>query len=138
MDIRSVTPAFAVAPQFALHEVAAVAEAGFKTVIVNRPDHEAPGQPTMAAMRAAVEAAGMAFVEIPIASGQFSPDALIATQDALAAQPGPHLAYCRSGTRSVTLWALAQAPRDGADAVITAAARAGYDLAPLRPYLERA
>lgn len=138
MDIRSVTPDFAVAPQIPIQDAAAIAAAGFKTVIVNRPDGEDPGQPDMAAMREAVEAAGMAFVMIPIASGRFTPDAVAETQNALARHDGPTLAYCRSGTRSVTLWALAEAPRLGADAVIAAAGGAGYDLSPLRPYLERA
>lgn len=137
MDIRKVADDFAVAPQIPLDAVGAIAEAGFKTVIVNRPDGEDPGQPDMAAMRAAVEAAGMTFVAIPITSGQFTPEAIVETQDALAASDGPTLAYCRSGTRSVTLWALAQAPSTGAEAVIAAAGGAGYDLSPLRPYLER-
>ena len=137
MPLRPLTPNFAVAPQIALDETAAIAAAGYKAVVVNRPDHEDPGQPTMAEMRAAVEAAGMAFVEIPISSGQFTPDAVDATRAAIDAHDGPILAYCRSGTRSATLWALAEAPRKGADAVIAAAAEGGYDLSPLRAHLAR-
>ncbi|MEM6491518.1 MAG: TIGR01244 family sulfur transferase [Pseudomonadota bacterium] len=136
MPLRPVTPDFAVAPQIAVDEIPAIAAAGYKTVIVNRPDGEDPGQPTMDEMRAAAEAAGMTFVEIPVVSGRFTPDAVDATRSAIETAGGPVFAYCRSGTRSVTLWALAEASTRGADAVIAAAADAGYDLSPLRPHLQ--
>ena len=47
---------------------------------------------------------------------------------ALADRPGPVLAYCRSGTRSATLWALSQSGKRSAEEILGMAADAGYDL----------
>ena len=128
-DFRRVTASFSVAPQILEADIPAAAAAGFTTIIVNRPDREDPGQMPMAAAQAAAEAADMAFIAIPI-SGAPSREAVAATAAAIAAATGPILAYCRSGTRSVTLWALATAQAGNIPtAEILAAARgAGYDL----------
>ncbi len=131
-DIRRVTPEFSVAPQLAPQELEAAAAQGFKLVINNRPDGEAPDQPTAAVMEAAAKAAGLAYVHIPV-SGMARPDQIEAMQAAIGQADGPVLAYCRSGTRSITTWALGQAasgarPRTE---IVELAREAGYDLSPL-------
>jgi uncharacterized protein (TIGR01244 family) len=131
-DIRRVTSEFSVAPQLALEDLETAAAQGFKLVINNRPDGEAPGQPTAAAMEAAARAAGLGYVHIPV-SGMARPDQVEAMQAALAEAGGPVLAYCRSGTRSITTWALGQAA-SGARApseIVELGYEAGYDLSPL-------
>jgi sulfide:quinone oxidoreductase len=126
-----VTADFAVAPQIAVSDVQAAAVAGFRRIINNRPDYEQPGQPTDAALAEAAAAAGLAWRFAPIVAPTI--DAVDAMAAALA-EPGPMLAFCRSGTRSITLWALAQAKRKAmtADDILTAARGAGYDLGHLR------
>jgi uncharacterized protein (TIGR01244 family) len=116
-------------------DIAALAAAGIRLVVNNRPDGEEPGQPTSAAIEAAARAAGLDYRHIPIAGG-FPPERVEAMAHAL--EQGPVLAFCRSGTRSTWLWALARSSR-GADprALIRRAAEAGYDLSPLLPYLSR-
>lgn len=128
-DIRPVTPAFAVAPHLAAEDMKAAAAAGYTTIIANRPDGEAPDLPTLAEARTAAEAAGLAFVAIPFAGGPTMP-LVQQTMDALADAAGPVLAYCRSGTRSITVWALAQAAAGKAspDEIVAHAVQAGYDL----------
>jgi uncharacterized protein (TIGR01244 family) len=137
LDIRSVTPAFAVAPQIAAEDFAAVAAAGYRIIVNNRPDGEAPDQLPSAAARQAAEAAGLAYVHIPVAGGPRR-DQVEETANVLAAAEGPVFAYCRSGTRSITLWALAQAAAKAAPpaTLIATAAEAGYDLSAMRPALE--
>ena len=127
-----------VAGQIAPEEVGPLAEAGLKLIVNNRPDGEEPGQPPSAAIEAAAEAAGVAYAHIPIAAG-FSEDKVEALRDLLADAPGQVLLFCRSGTRSACLWALARA-RDGVDAdeIVGRAARAGYDVRPLLPWLKPA
>ena len=128
-DFRRVTDSFSVAPQISEADIPLAAAAGFTTVIVNRPDREDPGQMPMAATQAAAETAGMAFIAIPV-SGPPSREAVAATAAAIAAATGPILAYCRTGARSVTLWALATAQvgsMSTAD-ILGAAQGAGYDL----------
>ena len=126
-----VTADFAVAPQIAAADVQEAAAAGFRRIMNNRPDHEQAGQPTDAALAEVAAAAGLAWRAAPIVAPT------MAAVDAMAGaleEPGPMLAFCRSGTRSITLWALAQAKRKAMapDDILTAARGAGYDLGHLR------
>jgi len=128
-DIRSVTPDFAVAPQISVQDLAHLAEAGFKRVICNRPDAEVPPGLSSATMATAAKAAGVDYVHIPIV-GMPSLSQIEATFAAVQGAGGPVLAYCRSGTRSITAWALGQAQHGAAapDELIALGRDAGYDL----------
>ena len=121
-----------VAGQIGPADMAGIEAAGVTLIVNNRPDHEEPGQPTTQEIRAAAEAAGLDYRDIPVAGG-ISDTQIEAMAQALDAAQGKLLAFCRSGTRSTFLWSLARASR-GADAeqLITQAAAAGYDLAPIR------
>lgn len=134
-NVISVARDFSVAPQITAEDFAAAAARGVRTVINNRPDGEAPDQLSDAQARAAAEAAGLVYRSIPVTM-PIPLTAVAAFAAALKETPGPHLAYCRSGTRSITLWAMAQA-KGGADPVelIRTAAAAGYDLSPMRAVL---
>ena len=128
-DIRKVTEDFAVAPQISPEDMALAARQGFVLVINNRPDGEAPDQPSSAQMEAAAKAAGLAYVHIPVRGGP-TPDQVEAVAEAVADARGPVLAFCRSGTRSIITWSLGQAasgarPRDD---LVRLGADAGYDL----------
>ncbi|HAU22541.1 MAG TPA: TIGR01244 family phosphatase, partial [Erythrobacter sp.] len=103
----------------------------------NRPDGEAPDESQGPEIEAAAKAAGLDYLAIPISHTGFSEPQVAAMQDALDAAEGGVLAYCRSGTRSTLLWALAQA-RAGADpeSIAEAAHNAGYDTSPVRPAMD--
>lgn len=131
MDIRPVSDAFAVAPQPQTDELAALAADGFVAVICNRPDAEEPGQPSLDAMRAAAQDAGLAFHHIPVAGGLFPPAAVAAFAAVRRGTAGKVLAYCRTGTRSITLDALANIAGLSAEDRIARAKAAGYDLSAL-------
>jgi uncharacterized protein (TIGR01244 family) len=130
-QFRKVTDTFEVSPQITPDEARQAAAAGVKLIINNRPDGEAPDQPTNAEVEAAARAAGVDYVYIPFA-GRPTPEQAKAQAAAVAGAKGPVLAFCRSGTRSITAWALGEAAagRDRAELVRLAAA-AGYDLAPV-------
>ncbi len=135
--LRPLDPTIAVAPQITPDDVPAIAAAGFVAIVNNRPDGEEAGQPDGDAIRAAAEAAGLAYTAIPITQAGFSRPQVDAMAAALCGAGGPVLAYCRSGTRSCNLWALARAAQgDDADAVTAKAAQAGYDIRGLRPALD--
>jgi uncharacterized protein (TIGR01244 family) len=135
--IRTVNESISVAPQIAVGDVADIAAAGFKTIVNNRPDDEEPGQPSGAEIQAAAEAAGLAYVAIPVTHAGFSHPQLDAMTEALVAAKGPVLAYCRSGTRSCNLWALAAAKAGRNPNLLAAQAEdAGYDLSNIRPMLD--
>jgi uncharacterized protein (TIGR01244 family) len=136
MDIRQITDTYAVSPQIDPADVAAIRAAGYVTVIDNRPDAEIAPHRHAAAMRAAVEAAGMTFIDNPLSPGGLT-EAIIARQgEAIAGSIGPVLAYCASGNRSSILWALSQAGTIPVDELIGLPARFGYQLGGLRPLLE--
>jgi uncharacterized protein (TIGR01244 family) len=129
------TESVAVAGEIAPADIAIAAAQGFTTIVNNRPDGEDYGQPTCADMRAAAVAAGVSYTAIPVGHG-FTREQVTEMAAVLTAATGPVLAFCRSGTRSSNLWALAEASRGGdADAIIAAAASGGYDVAGLRPTL---
>ena len=135
MKFASVSDTFAVSLQLEPSDIRGLADAGFSTVICNRPDGEELSQPTVASMREAAEAAGLAFHHIPVSGGEFPPVAIKAFAKVREEADGKVLAYCRTGTRSITLDALANVEDETADDRIKRAERAGYDLSGLRDRL---
>jgi len=137
MDPRCITPRYFVSPQIATEDLTAIAQAGFKAVICNRPDGEVPPSHQAEAIRAAAEAAGLRFESLPLTHQTMTPDN-VAKQRALAEVcEGPVLAYCASGTRCSVVWALGQASDLSADDILSKTAAAGYVLDGLRPTLEQ-
>jgi len=124
-----------VAGQITAADIPQAAAQGITTIINNRPDGEEPSQPSAAELAAAAEAAGLSYHHIPVAGG-FSEPQVESMAKALEEAEGRTLAFCRSGTRSTFLWALAR-KRGGADGqeLIACAAEAGYDLRPIAEHL---
>lgn len=137
-DFRKLSGRVSVAPQIGPEDFRRAAEAGFRLVINNRPENEAPDQLAGEEARTLAEQAGLAYVHVPVRMQTLSMDDVEAMARALDSADGPALAYCASGTRSTIVWALAEA-KGGADAdgLIAAAREAGYDLEPYRATLER-
>lgn len=132
MDIRSLTPTYAVSPQIELTDLAAVKAAGFTTVIDNRPDAEIPAHLHTAHMQAAAEALGLTFVVNPVISGGLTTANIAAQSEAVAASSGPVFAYCASGNRCSVVWALMNAGKMDTEVLIQTPARFGYNLEHLR------
>jgi uncharacterized protein (TIGR01244 family) len=137
MQIRRIDDRISVSPQITADDVATLKAQGFTTIVNNRPDGEEAGQPGGDAIAEAAAAAGLAYHAIPITHAGFSHPQLDAMAGVLAEADGPILAYCRSGTRSCNLWALASAKggRDSAE-LVAAGQAAGYDLSGIRPTLD--
>jgi uncharacterized protein (TIGR01244 family) len=134
---RKLTENVFVCPQLALEDVAAAAASGIAVIVNNRPDGEDPDAPQGADIAAAAAAAGLNYVAIPISHAGFSEPQVDAMIAALEQAEGPILAYCRSGTRSTFLWALAAAKQgEDPDAIARAALQAGYDISPIRGMLD--
>lgn len=136
MDIRAITPDYAVSPQIEPTDLPAIKAAGYVTVIDNRPDGEIPPHLQTDAMRAAAEALGLVFVANPVIGGMLTMDNVAQQGAAIAASRGPVLAYCASGNRSSIVWALSQAGKRPVDELIALPARFGYQLEHLRPQIE--
>jgi uncharacterized protein (TIGR01244 family) len=135
-EFRQIAPDFWVAPQLGPEDFAAAKAMGIRTVINNRPEAE-PGAMASAEAEAAARAAGLDYAFLPVISGGLRFEDVEAFGETLAANAGPFLAFCRTGTRSTHLWALDAAKRLPPDEIVAAAAQGGYDLAALRPVLAR-
>lgn len=135
MDIRALTPAYAVSPQIDPSDLPAIKAAGFDTVIDNRPDGEIPPDLHTPVMQAAAEALGLTFVVNPIIGGALTEGNVTTQKAAITAAKGPVLAYCASGNRSSVVWALAHQGQLPADDLIGIPAKFGYNLEHLRARL---
>jgi uncharacterized protein (TIGR01244 family) len=136
-DFRQLSETVSASPQIAPADVTEAARLGFAMIVNNRPDGEAADQVEGAEIAQACQAAGLAYRAIPITHAGFSEAQVIQMRQALDGAGGPVLAYCRSGTRSTLLWALAEAQAGhNPEEIASAAARAGYDVASVRTILD--
>jgi uncharacterized protein (TIGR01244 family) len=138
VELKRINERVSVSGQISVDDIAHIKAAGFTTIINNRPDGEAEEQPTDAEMRAAAQDAGLAYFFIPMGREGVSEEMVENTWTALEGSEGPVLCFCRTGTRSTTLWALSQAGNMPAADIISAAANAGYDMSHLAGHLDQA
>ncbi|WP_127144530.1 bifunctional protein tyrosine phosphatase family protein/NAD(P)/FAD-dependent oxidoreductase [Pelagibacterium montanilacus] len=128
MEIKKLSETLSVGPQLPLSEVGAIAEAGFKSIMVNRPDGEGDDQPAFADMAEAANQHGLKAIHVPVAPGKIGDADVEAFARAMEDLPKPVFGFCRTGTRTTTLWALSQAGSSDVPSILGAAKSAGYDL----------
>jgi uncharacterized protein (TIGR01244 family) len=137
LELKRINEHVSVSPQISPDDVAAIKAAGFVAIVNNRPDGESPDQPPSAVIEKAAHAAGLAYHYIPLGREGVTPEMVEETKSVLEGSAGPVFCYCRSGTRSTTLWALSQAGKQPATEIISAAANAGYDMSHLAGHLSQ-
>ncbi len=135
MDVRKLTDDVFVAPQIEVSDVPGLAARGFRTIICNRPDGEAPEQPRFSEIEKAAAAHGVTILYQPV-SGSISDADVLAFREAINGLPKPLLAYCRSGTRCTSLWSLSEAGQRSVQDIIGRTQAAGYDMSGLLHRLE--
>lgn len=134
--MKPITDLFYVSEQISPNDVPALLEAGVTHLICNRPDHEAEGQPLSQEIQAVAEQHGLTYVFLPIVPGQFTEDAVTAFKQSLPHQ-GKTLAFCRTGTRSLSLWVLANPEQKSKADLLKLSDAAGYNMAALIDRLEQ-
>ncbi len=137
MEIRPITPRYAVSPQITVEDVPAIAEAGFVKVICNRPNAEVPANMQSDAIGEAVRAAGLEYEVLELTHQTMTPENVALQRQLAESCGGPVLAYCASGTRCSVVWALGQCDRMSTDDILDATTKAGYALENLRPTLDQ-
>ena len=135
MDIRPLSPTYAVSPQIGVEDIPAIKAAGYTTIICNRPDAEIPASHHAEIIGAAAAAEGLDFVILPVTHHGLNMDMIAQQKAAMDASEGPVFAYCASGTRCSIVWSFSQAKEMAADDIIAATAAAGYDLGGMRDQL---
>ncbi|MCT4332303.1 bifunctional protein tyrosine phosphatase family protein/NAD(P)/FAD-dependent oxidoreductase [Paracoccus sp. YLB-12] len=128
MQLRQLDGGVYVAPQISVSDIPALKAQGIRAIICNRPDGESGDQPGFEEIEQAARAAGIEARYLPVVSGKVSDESAVEFGSALDEMPGPVLAYCRSGMRSATLWALSQAGRRQPADLLAAAKGAGHDI----------
>ncbi len=129
MQINKVTNYVSVSPQIQLEDVKTLAELGFKSIICNRPDGEDPGQPNFVEIKAEAKKYNIEVVNHPAVSRKITDEDAEKFKVKLRELPAPLLAYCRTGTRSITLWSLGQASKHRKPSEILKMTKAaGYDM----------
>lgn len=128
MEIKSLTTDLSVSGQIMPNDMQAIKDAGFKSIICNRPDGEGADQPTCEEIAKAASKLGIQMGYLPIIAGKVTDDDATAFDKLLSEQPGPILAYCRTGTRSTTLWSLCQSGQRSLADILAATKAAGYDM----------
>lgn len=137
MKLAVLTPNVTALAQPSAHDIADLAQRGYRSVIGNRPDGESDDQPSWAELEAAAAQQGLESRHIPVVMGQITDEQVAEFREALETLPKPVAVFCRSGTRAALLWALANQANLTVDERIAIAAKEGYDLEPFRQRLSR-
>ena len=139
MSMKNLSDQFYVGPQIEIDEIEDLQLSGIKSVICLRPDGEGVGQPAFEALKSQARSLEIAAHYLPIVPGQISDAQIAEFADMVTKSPSPIFAYCRSGMRATTLWALHQAQfGQSVDDILAAAKSAGHDLTALTPRLSAA
>ncbi|MBS8272268.1 TIGR01244 family phosphatase [Thalassospira tepidiphila] len=128
MEIKTISNGFSVSPQIVADNVKEIAKRGFRSIVCNRPDGEGADQPTFEEISNAAKEAGLEVRYQPIVSGKVSDDDARDFGRLFDELPKPVFAYCRTGTRSTTLWSLSQAATLDTSEILRATKAAGYDM----------
>ena len=128
MELKEILSKITVSPQVTEKDMAEIKAKGFRAIICNRPDGEGADQPSFEEINAAAKLAGIEARYLPVQSGMVTDEDVAAFRDALEELPRPILAYCRSGTRSATLWSLSEAQSRPMPEILTATKAAGFDM----------
>lgn len=128
MERKQLTDMLSIGPQIQPEDVAPLKAAGFRAIICNRPDGEGADQPSQEEMARVAKAAGLEFRYLPVTPGIVTDETADAFGTALGELPGPVFAYCRTGTRSATLWSLSEASRRALPEILGKTKAVGYDM----------
>lgn len=129
MNLKRVNDSFAVTAQIDSTDVEALATQGVKSLICNRPNGEDKDQPAYGEIEATARRLGMRVSHIPVISSQITDQDVQAFGNAYNTMPRPLVAYCRTGTRSIILWALDQGNKGmSSQEILSIGSNTGYDL----------
>lgn len=128
MNMNRIDDTLTVSPQISASDVAAIAGAGYRSILCNRPDGEAADQPDFAGVEAEAQKLGLVFQYQPVSSKGMTEADIADFARNVAELPGPVFAYCRTGTRCTVLWSLSQLGKRDVSEIQAMAHEAGYDM----------
>ena len=131
MIIKTLSPSLSVSDALTTEDVSALADKGIKTIICNRPDNEEPQQCSFHVLSVQATKYGIETFHLPVVGGQITHLQVKKMNELLLNCTSPILAYCRSGNRSTTLWALGKVIKgEAVEPIVQKALDIGFDIAP--------
>lgn len=127
MKIARLTDEFSVTGQISAEDFEQISNMGFKAVFCHRPDGEGDNQPEVVTMMQAAEAYGINVVYLPVVPSKINESDIKAFAEHYQEAPKPVLAYCRSGKRAMTLWAMSQAEQQTLEELQALSEQAQYN-----------
>ena len=135
MKFAKINNELTVSDQITIEDLKEIHAQGYKTIFCNRPDHESDGQLDFSSIEKEAQNLGIKAIHQPVIGGQISDDDITQFGCYFEEAQKPIFAYCRTGTRCSTLWALSHARKLSIDEILAKTQSAGYDLSPLRDRL---
>jgi uncharacterized protein (TIGR01244 family) len=135
MKLAKINNKLTVSDQITIEDLKEIQAQGYKTIFCNRPDQESEGQLAFSAIEKEAHNLGIKAIHQPVIGGQISDDDIAQFSCYFEAAQKPVFAYCRTGTRCSTLWALSHAKILPINEILNKTQMAGYDLSPLRDRL---
>ena len=135
MKFAKINNELTVSDQITIEDLKEIQAQGYKTIFCNRPDHESEGQLDFSAIEKEAQNLGIKAIHQPVIGGQISDDDIAKFGSYFEIASKPIFAYCRTGTRCSTLWALSHAKKLPVDEILSNAQNAGYELSLLRDRL---
>ena len=111
MRVLELAPQVYVSGQLYETDLRLAANQGVRSIMNNRPDGEAPGQPLSADLAKVAEELGITFVHVPVDARSITGQDVEAFAKACDALARPLLIFCRSGARSTKIWEMAESAR---------------------------
>ncbi len=113
MRVLELEPGVYVSGQLFEHDVRLLAKQGVRSIVNNRPDDEAEGQPKSADLAAIAAELGVTYVHFPVESASIPGKQAAAFAEVCGELDRPIHMFCRSGMRSIKLWELAEIMQSG-------------------------
>ena len=135
MKFAKINHELTVSDQITIEDLKEIHTQGYKTIFCNRPDQESEGQLNFSSIEKEAQNLGIKTIHQPVVGGQISDNDIAQFGNYFENSQKPIFAYCRTGTRCSTLWALSHAKKLPIDEILSKAQIAGYDLSSLRDRL---
>ena len=133
--MKKVSDNYYVSSQISEEDLLSFKNEGFSLIVCNRPNGEEDDQTDFELIHERCKSMGLTFINLPMILDDLQSELIFETKKILDKNKKT-LAYCRTGTRSIILWACANVLKEKVDETIKVVSRAGYDLDHLRPMLD--
>ena len=136
MTITTITDTFSASGEMSEHDLKHLRDIGVSTVINVRPDNEVPEQKTSEQWLKLCQNLSLQYFHIPVTSGQYTEIDIKQFKQAVDNADKKVHCFCRTGTRAVHLFALANKDTESSKQLQKLIVSKGYDLTAISDKLD--